>query len=101
MFPLASEFHMMAALLQGHVVIERTRAEGGKVGEVRCVGAEHAPLVIVLVIGEEEEAVLLDRPAEPEAGLASRKERIRAGGIALQSGISRYVVIAKVEESRA
>ena len=65
----------------------RVREHAAKRAGRRQVRLERddAFLVRVLVVAEEEEAILANRTADPDAGIAPREERIRVERIAPQA----------------
>src|SRR5262249_33674586 len=52
-------------------------------------------LVHVLIVGEEEETIFDDRPADRDPGITTREERIGAERVTSQSRIGGHVVIAE------
>src|SRR5580658_9605866 len=67
--------------------------ENGKI----FLHGDRLDLVLILVVEEEEQLILLDGPAQREAGIAAGEERIGEQGLALKSGIGGHVVVA-IEE---
>ena len=68
--------------------------------KTRYVRLEHdrRKLILMLIIEEEKQLVLLDRPTDPEARIAAREKWIRSQWVSLQARVSSHVVIAIVEE---
>ena len=65
-----------------------------KSGE-RGLNREDAVLIVLLQVGEEEQAVLEDRPSSVETPLPTSKERFRVLGLASQRRVGGEVVVAK------
>ena len=81
----------------GAAVLLVQSSEGG-----RCaVYLDRLHLVGVLVVEEEEQFVLLDRPTQPKTGVPAGEERILRPRIAHQIGIRGGVVVAEKEVSAA
>src|SRR5262249_52967215 len=64
-------------------------------------GGDNTALFVALPVPEEENPVPAHRAAECKAELAPLEERIGIGGIAVERGISRELVVAKEVEGRA
>src|SRR5262245_5560314 len=56
-------------------------------------GIEHAPLLVALPVAKEEDAVAAQGATKRQTKLPSLEERIRIGGITIESRVSRQLVI--------
>src|SRR5262245_3024861 len=75
-------------------------SELGKPGRA-WLNRENTPLVVALIAGEEESAILADRPAELIAELLPLEERIRIVEITLKAWIRGHVIVSVEIKSAA